>query len=175
MTAVPGQALAGTATPASQASDCRVDGAKSYDRFGHIQLFTKSADLYGCVTNVGRVYRLNAGNVNSTRTRRTIFGAGDWIGFPSQGGQAVRAINLRTGRTQSTSTPSTPTSLAVNFDGTLAWIAAGKLRAKPLRGSAKVLGTGADANFLGLELEGCAVTWKVGGEQRSSSIFCASP
>jgi hypothetical protein len=68
------------------------------------------------------------------------------------------------------------TALVVNIDGTLAWIAGTELRTKAMGQPAELLGSdpAIDRGFLSLENdEGCAVTWLVDGEQRSSSIFCA--
>ncbi len=70
------------------------------------------------------------------------------------------------------------TALVVNHDGTLAWIAGTSLRTKTSSGTARLLASDAaiDRSFLGLENDrGCAVTWKLGGEQRSSSIYCSTP
>jgi hypothetical protein len=166
--AIASPAQAGTATPVGQAADCRFDDATTVERFGGIRVLRTDAGIVGCRTDVGRGYKLSPG-----RSASTLFGSGDWIALPRAG--KLRAVNLRTGRTHSASAAGSVTALVVNFDGTLAWVADGDLRTKARRGSAKRIATGADANFLGLELEGCAVTWKAGGAQRSSGIFCANP
>jgi hypothetical protein len=177
----PAAAQAGSARSAGQAADCRFDGASAYGEFGRIRVFKTGAGLFGCVTDVGRAYRLDTGTLShrSRSTRSKLFGAGDWIGFPARdrGGRArVLATNLRTGRThRSAAAAAAPTALVVNFDGTLAWISRGELRTKRLGTGTRTLGSNADPGFLGLELEGCAVTWKTGGEQRSSSVYCSRP
>ncbi len=64
----------------------------------------------------------------------------------------------------------------MNADGTLAWISGTQLWTKPAGERRYLLASDAaiDPGFLGLENDvGCAVTWRVGGEQRSSSIFCS--
>lgn len=165
------QAVAGTATPGGRAADCRFADSKSYGEFGAIQLFTTQSGLYGCVTDVGTAYRLDA---RTTKSSRTVFGKGDWIALPTRDGN-VRAVNLKTGRSHRTRARATVTALVVNFDGTVSWIAAGVLRTKAVKSGVRRLGTGADREFLGLELDGCAVTWKVDGAQRSSSVHCRAP
>jgi hypothetical protein len=165
------------------APDCRFDGARAYEDSGRIRVFTTDSGLYGCLTDVGRAYRLNTGTIRarSSAARRTVFGVGDWVGFPTRsrsGEVRVRARNLRTGQAHSTAGGGPVTALVVNFDGTLAWIAGTELRAKPRGGAARTLATDAaiDRRFLGLEKDqGCAVTWKTAGAQRSSSIYCARP
>ena len=171
------------ATEPRTASDCRFDGARSYESFGSIRTFTTSSGLYGCLTDVGRAYRLDTGTLGarSSATRATLFGAGDWVGFQSRkrsGRTNARALNLRTGATHATRTSAPVSALVVNHDGTLAWIAGTSLRTKATASRARLLASDAaiDRRFLGLENDrGCAVTWKLGGEQRSSSIFCSTP
>ena len=165
------------------APDCRFDGGRSYESFGRVQVFTLDGRLYGCLTDVGRAYRLETGTIQarSSATRRALFGAGDWVGFPARdqaGRIRARATNLRTGRTHGTRASDPVTALVVNFDGTLAWIAGTQLRTKPAGAGARTLGASEaiDRRFLGLENDqGCAVTWRVNGEQRSSSIHCTRP
>jgi len=165
------------------APDCRFDGARSYESFGSIRTFTTGAGLYGCLTDVGRAYRLDTGTMRarSSATRATLFGAGDWVGFQSRdrsGRTRARALNLRTGLTHAARTSSPVTALVVNHDGTLAWIAGTALRTKTKSGSSRLLASdeAIDRSFLGLENDrGCAVTWRAGGEQRSSSIYCSTP
>ena len=164
------------------APDCRFEGARAYEDFGRIRVFTADSVLYGCLTDVGRAHRLDTGSIaaRSSRTRQALFGVGDWVGFPARdraGNARVRAVNLRTGRTHAARSTAA-TALVVNFDGTLAWIAGTTLRTKAVGTSARTLGSdGAiDRRFLGLENDqGCAVTWKVDGVQRSSSIHCSRP
>ena len=171
------------ATEPRTASDCRFDGARSYESFGSIRTFTTSSGLYGCLTDVGRAYRLDTGTLGarSSATRATLFGAGDWVGFQSRkpsGRTNARALNLRTGTTHGARTSAPVSALVVNHDGTLAWIAGTSLRTKATASRARLLASDAaiDRRFLGLENDrGCAVTWKLGGEQRSSSIFCSTP
>ena len=69
-----------------RAPDCRFDGARAYEDFGRIRTFTTNSGLYGCLTDVGRAYRLDTGTLHarSSATRGTLFGAGDWIGFQSR-------------------------------------------------------------------------------------------
>ena len=175
-------APAAAAAEPGRAPDCRFDGARAYEDFGRIRTFTTDAGLYGCLTDVGRAYRLDTGTMRarSSATRGTLFGAGDWIGFQSRtrsGAARARALNLRTGATHGAA--STPvTALVVNHDGTLAWIAGTSLRTKRAEGGSRLLASDAaiDRRFLGLENDrGCAVTWKLGGEQRSSSVYCSTP
>jgi hypothetical protein len=179
--------IAALATPAAAAeprtaADCRFEGARSYENFGQIRTFTTGSGLYGCLTDVGRAYKLDTGRLRarSSATRQTLFGAGDWVGFQSRTrsrGTRARALNLRTGSTHSARSAAV-TALVVNHDGTLAWIAGTSLRTKAGSSSARLLASdGAiDRSFLGLENDrGCVVTWKLGGEQRSSSIFCTRP
>ena len=166
LVAAPATALAGTAQPVGSAADCNFKGASTYERFGDIHVFERNAKLFGCATDVGRAYKLTA------RSKRVkVFGSGDWVA--SAGGGSVRALNLATGRTHRAA--GSASAVVVNADGTLAWISRGKLKTKTKSGAARTIASGADARFLTLELEGCAVTWKVNGEQRSSSIFCANP
>ena len=165
------------------APDCRFDSARAYEDFGRIRVFTTDSGLYGCLTDVGRAYRLDTGTMRArtSATRRVVFGVGDWVGFPTRtrsGDVRVRARNLRTGKAHSAPARAAVTALVVNFDGTLAWIAGTELHAKQATGGARTLGADAaiDRRFLGLENDqGCAVTWRAGGEQRSSSIYCAHP
>ena len=162
------------------APDCRFQGAREYEDFGRIHTFTTRAGLYGCLTDVGRAYRLETGTIRARAagTRQTVFGFGDWVGHPirtASGERRVRAINLRTGERHSTSARGAVTALVVNVDGTLAWIADTELRTRAVGMRRELLGSDAaiDRGFLGIENdEGCAVTWRVGGEQRSSSIHC---
>ena len=176
--AVPAQAAEPGVAP-----DCRFDGARAYEDFGRIRTFTVDSRLYGCLTDVGRAYRLDTGRAgaHSSATRRAVFGVGDWVGHPVRDGSGtsrVRAVNLRNGKTHGAATPRAATALVVNFDGTLAWIAGTTLRTKALGARARTLGSdrAIDRRFLGLEKDqGCAVTWKVGATQRSSSIYCAHP
>jgi hypothetical protein len=175
-------APAAAAQPRS-APDCRFDGARAYRDFGRIRTFTTNAGLYGCLTDVGRAHRLETGTLRarSSATRGTLFGAGDWVGFQSRatsGRARARAMNLRTGETHAGPASTPVTTLVVNHDGTLAWIAGSSLRTKPASGRARLLASddGIDRRFLGLENDrGCAVTWKLGGQQRSSSIVCSAP
>jgi hypothetical protein len=165
------------------APDCRFDGARAYEHFGGIRTFTTSSGLYGCLTDVGRAYKLDTGTLRarSSATRETLFGAGDWIGFQSRtrsGRTRARALNLRTGSSHAARAAAPVTALVVNHDGTLAWIAGASLRTKASATRARLLASDAaiDRGFLGLENDrGCAVTWKLGSEQRSSSIFCSTP
>jgi hypothetical protein len=74
--------------------------------------------------------------------------------------------------------PRAVTALVVNVDGTIAWITGTELWTKPVgeRPYRLASDAGIDRAFLGLENDvGCAVTWRVDGEQRSSSIFCHQP
>jgi hypothetical protein len=182
--------IAATAAPAApaaaasrdRAADCHFDGARNYQRFSRIRVFTIDGRLFGCLTDVGRKHRLDTGKMrgHSSATRKAVFGAGDWIGYPARdrdGRARVRATNLRTGSGHGAAAGATVTALVVNFDGTLAWIAGDQVRAKPAAGSTRSLGSdrAIDRRFLGLELEGCAVTWMAGGEQRSSGIYCRHP
>jgi hypothetical protein len=184
LTAIVTAIAAPSAAAAPQtAPDCRFDGARSYEDFGRIRTFTTSSGLFGCLTDVGRAYRLETGTLRarSSATRGTLFGAGDWIGFQSRtrnGDARARALNLRTGKTHAAAGSAPVTALVVNHDGTLAWIAGTSLRSKATAGRARLLGSDSaiDRRFLGLENDrGCAVTWKLGDEQRSSSIFCSTP
>jgi hypothetical protein len=180
-------ALLLTALPASAeartAPDCNFQDARAYEQFGRIRVFSTEAGLYGCLTDVGRAYRLDTGSIRarSAAARRTVFGVGDWVGFPARshdGAGRVRALNLRTGATHTARSAGSVTALVVNFDGTLAWIAGTTLRTKPVGAPARALGSerSIDRGFLGLENDqGCAVTWRVAGEQRSSSIHCRRP
>jgi hypothetical protein len=166
-----------------KAPDCRFEGARSYEDFGRIRTFTTSSGLFGCLTDVGRAYRLDTGTLRarSSATRGTLFGAGDWVGFQSRtrkGDARARALNLRTGRTHAGAASAPVTALVVNYDGTLAWIAGTSLRSKATGGRAQLHASdrAIDRRFLGLENDrGCAVTWRLGGEQRSSSLFCSTP
>ena len=167
----------------STAPDCRFENARSYEDFGRIRTFTAEGTLYGCLTDVGRAYRLETGTiqVRSSATRRALFGFGDWVAHPvrsTDGERRVRATNLRTGERHSARVAAPVTAVVVNVDGTLAWIAGTELRTKAAGGASEQLGSdpGIDRYFLGLEKDvGCAVTWRVDGEQRSSSIFCSQP
>jgi hypothetical protein len=175
-------APAAVASP-STAPDSRFDGARSYEDFGRIRTFTSGSALYGCLTDVGRAYRLDTGaaRARSTAVRRTLFGLGDWVGFAARdrrGASRVRATNLRTGRTHGSPAAAAASALVVNFDGTLAWIAGTELWSKPRGSKRRLLASESaiDRGFLGLENDqGCAVTWRLAGEQRSSSIFCTRP
>ena len=177
-----------SAAPTGTAPDCRFPDTTSYGHFGRIKLFTARTGeageraLYGCLTDVGRARRLTAFAAHSSRTRPVVFGVGDWVGVsvPSRG--KALAENLRTGRSHSAAAGSVG-ALVVNFDGTLAWIADRggrrevRTKAAGVR-STRLLGTGSgiDRGFLGMENDqGCAVTWRLGGEQRSASIFCRRP
>ena len=178
--------LATVAAPAAAeprtAPDCRFDGARAYQDFGRIRTFTTDAGLYGCLTDVGRAYKLETGTLRarSSATRGTLFGAGDWVGFQSRTGSGAaraRALNLRTGATHGARSAPV-TALVVNHDGTLAWIAGTSLRTKRAAGASRLLASdaGIDRRFLGIENDrGCAVTWKLAGEQRSSSVYCSTP
>ena len=165
------------------APDCRFDGARGYEDFGRIRVFTMPTGLYGCLTDVGRAHRLDTGTLRarSASARRGVFGIGDWVGFPSRtrsGAVRVRATNLRSGRSHGAAAGGAVTALVVNFDGTLAWIAGTGLRTKAAGAGSRLLASDAtiDRRFLGLENDqGCAVTWKAGGAQRSSSIYCSRP
>ena len=176
------QASSGAAEPRT-APDCRFENARAYEDFGRIRVFTADSQLYGCLTDVGRAHRLSTGTLRarSSAARRTVFGVGDWVGFTSRTRSGViraRATNLRTGATHAASAPAAVTALVVNFDGTLAWISGTRLQTKQVGGRTRTLGSDAaiDRRFLGLENDqGCAVTWKVGGAQRSSSIHCERP
>jgi hypothetical protein len=176
---------AAVAAPFAQAApgsapDCHFDGAREYDRFGRIHTFTTDTGLFGCLTDVGRAYALDTGTIRarSTATRQTVFGFGDWVGHPvrtASGRWRVRAINLRTGERHGASIARAVTALVVNVDGTLAWIAGTGLHTKAVGEPSEQLGSDSaiDRGFLGIENdEGCAVTWRVNGEQRSSSIHC---
>lgn len=176
------------AAPSGTAPDCRFPDTKSYGQFGRIKLFTApSADsgkraLYGCLTDVGRPRRLTALAARTSSTRPVVFGVGDWVGLSLPAAGKARAENLRTGRSHS-ATAGTVGALVVNFDGTLAWIADRRgrreVRTKALRdGRSRLLGSGPsiDRGFLGLENDqGCVTSWRMGGEQRSASIFCSRP
>src|SRR5688572_30393769 len=170
--AIPSPAVA--AEP-RRAPDCRFDEGRAYESFGRIRVFTAGGDLYGCLTDVGRAHRLRTGTIRarSSALRRAVFGVGDWVGYPARdrsGRVQARAINLRTGRTHAATASAPLTALVVNFDGTLAWIAGTQVRTKPAAGGARTLGSSdaIDRRFLGLENDqGCAVTWRVGSEQRS--------
>ena len=140
--------------------------ASTYERFGDVYVFERNAKLFGCATDVGRAYKLTAPSKGVK-----LFGSGDWVAYAARG--SVRALNVSTGRTHRAAQPAT--AIVVNADGTLAWISGGQLNTKTKSGATRSIGSGADANFLTLELEGCAVTWRVNGEQRSSSIACANP
>jgi hypothetical protein len=184
LAAVTATAAAPTAAAETRtAPDCSFDGARSYEDFGRIRVFTSGSALFGCLTDVGRAYRLDTGTLQarSSATRGTLFGAGDWVGFQSRassGRARARAVNLRTGRTHAGPASAPVTALVINHDGTLAWIGGTSLRAKAASSHARLLASDAaiDRRFLGLENDrGCAVTWKLGGEQRSSSIFCSTP
>ena len=162
------------------APDCRFEGAREYERFGRIHTFTTDSGLYGCLTDVGRAYRLGTGTIRARAagTRRAVFGFGDWIAHPvrtASGKRRVRALNLRTGERHKAAAEAAVTAVVVNVDGTLAWIAGTEVRTKALGSGARLLGSdGAlDRGFLGIENdEGCAITWRVAGEQRSSGIHC---
>lgn len=175
-------ASSGAAEPRT-APDCRFENARAYEDFGRIRVFTSDSRLYGCLTDVGRAHRLSTGTLRarSSAARRTVFGVGDWVGFTARTRSGVirtRATNLRTGATHAASAPAAVTALVVNFDGTLAWISGTRLQSKQVGGHTVTLGSDAaiDRRFLGLENDqGCAVTWKVGGAQRSSSIHCERP
>ena len=176
------------AAPTGTAPDCRFPETTSYGQFGRIKLFTAPTAergrraLYGCLTDVGRARRLGAFAAHSSRTRPVVFGVGDWVGLSIPATGKARAENLRTGRRHS-ATAGSVGAVVVNSDGTLAWIAdrngRREVRTKALRDTrSRVLGTGAgiDRRFLGLENDqGCAITWRLGGEQRSSSVFCSRP
>ena len=163
---IPSAALAGTAPSVGRAADCNFDGAKTYERFGDIHIVRRGSTLLGCTTDVGRGYKLAA-----PAGTADLFGNGDWVGYTARGN--VHALNVSTGRTHKTA--GSASAVVVNFDGTLAWIADGKLRTKTKSGSARTIASGADARFLSLEDEGCAVTWKANGAVRSSGIYCANP
>src|SRR5688572_17686767 len=180
-------ALAVLAPPASAgprtAPDCRFENARAYEDFGRVRTFTTDSSLYGCLTDVGRAYRLGTGTMRarSSATRRAVFGFGDWVAHPvrkASGAHRVRATNLRTGARHGATAGSSPTATVVNVDGTLAWIAGTELWTKPTGSRATRLASepGIDRAFLGLENDnGCAVTWRVDAQQRSSSIFCRRP
>jgi hypothetical protein len=181
-------ATVATALPAAAAEprtapDCRFDGARTYKQFGRIHTFTSASGLYACLTDVGRAHKLDTGTVRarSSATRRAVFGAGDWVGYPARdrsGRARVRAIDLRTGATHGATSPRRASALVVNWDGTLAWIAGTKLWTKRAGAPARRLASdpALDPAFLGMENDrGCAVTWRAGGEQRSSSIHCSRP
>jgi hypothetical protein len=165
---------------AGDSSGCSFENARAYEDFGGIRTFTAHSGLYGCLTDVGRVYRLDIGTIRarSSATRRALFGFRDWVAHPVRkrsGEWRVRATNLRTGERHSARVASPVTAVVVNIDGTLAWIAGTELRTKAIGQPAKLLGSdpGIDRGFLSLENdEGCAVTWRLDGEQRSSTIFC---
>jgi hypothetical protein len=176
------------AAPTGTAPDCNFPETTSYGQFGRIKLFTAGTGdagrraLYGCLTDVGRARRLTAFGARSSRTRPVVFGVGDWVGVSIRSRGRARAQNLRSGRAHSAAAGSVG-ALVVNFDGTLAWVAdrggRREVRTKAVGdSSSRLLGTGSaiDRGFLGLEKDqGCAVTWRTGGEQRSSSIFCSRP
>lgn len=165
------------------APDCRFEGASSYESFGRVRVFMTGGDLFGCLTDVGRAYRLDTGTMRarSSATRRTVFGVGDWVGFPARdrsGTVRVRALNLRNGRGNAAMSSGTATALVVNFDGTLAWISGSSVHTKARGSDRRTLATetALDRRFLGVENDqGCVVTWRVGGENRSGSIFCRRP
>jgi hypothetical protein len=171
-----------TAGPGT-APDCRFDNARAYEDFGRIRTFTTGSGLYGCLTDVGRAYRLDTGTMRarSAATRRALFGFGDWAAHPVRsrsGERRVRATNLRTGVHHGATVSGAVTALVVNVDGTLAWIAGTELWTKRAGERARRLASdeAIDRSFLGLENDvGCAVTWRVDGEQRSSSIYCRRP
>ena len=173
--------LAATPAPAQAEADCRFEDGRAYERFGGIRTFTAGSDLYACLSGVGRTYRLDTGTIRArtASTRRAVFGFGDWLAYPlrnAAGERRLRAINLRTGERHRASVAAAVTAVVVNLDGTLAWIAGTELRAKAFNAPQQPLGAdpAIDREFLSLERdEGCAVTWLVGGEQRSSSIPCA--
>ena len=173
---------AATAGP-DTAPDCRFENARAYEDFGRIRTFTAGGDLYGCLTDVGRAYRLDTGmmRARSAATRRALFGFGDWVGHPvrnASGERRVRATDLRTGARHGASVSDAVTALVVNVDGTLAWIAGTDLRTKAAGARSELLASdpAIDRGFLGLENDvGCAVTWRVDGDQRSSGIFCSQP
>jgi hypothetical protein len=182
--------IAATVAPAPTASaepqsapDCRFESARSYEDFGRIRTFTSGGVLYGCLTDVGRAYRLDTGTIRarSAATQRTLFGVGDWVGFSARsrsGETRVRATNLRSGATHGAPAFAPATALVVNYDGTLAWIAGTELltKASGTRTLRLASDSAIDRGFLGLENDqGCAVTWRSDGEQRSSSIFCSRP
>jgi hypothetical protein len=179
MLLAPAAASAGPST----APDCRFENARAYEDFGRIRTFTADGTLYGCLTDVGRAYRLDTGTIRarSSATRRALFGLGDWVAHPvrtATGERRVRATNLRTGERHTASAAAPVTAVVVNVDGTLAWIAGTELRTKAASGASKRLAadSGIDPYYLGLENDvGCAVTWLADGEQRSSSIFCSQP
>ena len=162
------------------APDCRFDGAREYERFGRIHTFTTDSGLYGCLTDVGRAYRLGTGTIRARAagTRRVVFGFRDWVAHPvrtASGERRVRAVNLRTGERHRAAAAAPVTALVVNVDGTLAWIAGAEVRTKAVGSRPQLLGSDSaiDPGFLGIENdEGCAITWRVDGEQRSSSIHC---
>jgi hypothetical protein len=172
-------AVAGPGT----APDCKFDNTREYEDFGRIRTFTTSSGLYGCLTDVGRAYRLDTGTMRarSSATRRALFGFGEWVGHPvrnARGERRVRATNLRTGARHGSAASGAVSALVVNFDGTLAWITGTDLWTKAAGEHREQLGsdTAIDRGFLGLENDtGCAVTWLADGEQRSSSIFCSQP
>jgi hypothetical protein len=172
-------ASAPAAAPASS-PDCGLKNARSYEDFGAIRTFTTSSGLYGCLTDVGRAYRLDTGTIRarSAATHRALFGFRDWVAHPVRkrsGEWRARATNLRTGERHGAAAMSPVTALVVNIDGTLAWIGGTELRAKAIGRPAELLGSdpAMDPGFLSLENdEGCAVTWRADGEQRSSTIFC---
>lgn len=165
------------------APDCRFDDARAYESFGKIRTFTSGGTLYGCLTDVGRAYKLETGTLRarSSATRRALFGFGDWVAHPvrtASGERRVRATNLRTGERHGARTPAPVTAVVVNRDGTLAWITGTQLLAKAAAGRTERLASDVaiDRSFLGLENDvGCAVTWRAGGDQRSSSIYCSQP
>ena len=167
----------------STAPDCRFDDARAYEDFGRIRTFTADGTLYGCLTDVGRAYRLDTGTIRarSAATRRALFGFDDWVAHPvrtASGERRVRATNLRTGERHGARATAPVTAVVVNVDGTLAWIAGTELRTKAAGGASKLLASepGMNPYFLGLENDvGCAVSWLADGEQRSSSIFCSQP
>jgi hypothetical protein len=176
-------AIPAHAAKARTAPDCRFDDARHYENFGRIRVFTSNSTLYGCLTDVGRAYRLETGRMRAraAAVRQTVFGVGDWVAFPARdraGNARVRATNLRTGRSHAAHAAAAATAIVVNFDGTLAWISGTTLRTKAAGAGARTLGAdpAIDRRFLGLENDqGCAVTWEVGGEQRSSTIHCTRP
>jgi hypothetical protein len=184
LTAIASAVAAPSAAAAPRtAPDCRFDGARSYEDFGRIRTFTTGSGLFGCLTDVGRAYRLDTGalRARSSAARGTLFGAGDWVGFQSRthrGAARARALDLRTGTTHAGPASAPVTALVVNHDGTIAWISGTSLRSKASGGHTRLLASerAIDRGFLGIENDrGCAVTWRLGDEQRSSSIFCSTP
>jgi hypothetical protein len=182
-TALVAVVIAAIAAPAEARTgpDCPSPDGRAYERFGAIRTFTADSELYGCLTDVGRAYRLDTGtiHVRSDAARRAVAGFGDWVAYPARtaaGKRRLRAINLRTGERHAASLSEAATAVVVNLRGTLAWIAGTELRAKRLGAPQRLLASEStiDRGFLSLERdEGCAVTWLADGEQRSSTIDCA--